>query len=1056
MLAGLCALWAHELMAQNTTSLALQKTNGQMVLSITGAPGTSQQVQYVERLEPGNSWQLLSEVYLTQPTLRVIDTNASAASRRFYRTLATEASPAPPDLGYALNASQLEWRTGGDADWIAQSNITHDGVWAGRPGSMAGKKESWVETTVNSTRYLYLTFWWRVSSMTNIDFLRFSLDGTNQFEISGETDWRQPNRTIGLPAGTHVLRWTYVKTNLAGSGQDAAWLDEVKLSSYYDTFYKAPLNSNLWDVTAVQLPESTQGVLRFELNGGSIGAVKQVTALAEGVCGIEAKFKLTNSPSGRTWTELCAQWGQINGVDCVAVIGLETDPESPAFARAIRAQVVNTINGQPWWRREIPLGDRVRYSYDGYAELKIGYDPVKQRIEFWVGNAVFGLCPLPVVPLQKGGGRFWLQGHAEPNSSAVYLVDDVQTWMTYTAYNTETRDVYVDANSGYYSDLVCSGVRTKPLRSPAEALGRAAEGTVIHILDQAFYNKEPVVMSRARDWSGLDGVKIIGENSGSSWAAAAITGSGSGTGIYVEGFTGVVLENLHISGWGQGIVLEGYPNLNATITQCDIYDQKTNGVVINGTDVLLANCYISGNQQYGVYLYGASVNNPVQVVACEFISNGTAICSETNAACFSMRNCLVHLNGAAGVPVSGVLALRPCELSHNTVVYNRGATAVVLAARSDPFSPTTRMLGNIVAGNEGVGLDVTRLYAFELGRNNLWGNDAGNIRGLESKLSSWRLYENISVDPEWEGNYGLSASSACVNAGYYNVTNLPPDALDFAGQPRLQQYRSDMGAIESTNAARSYVSPDLVFVGAGSFQMGSPTNEAARFSTEGPVTQVTISRPFSMGRYEVTQGEFMSMGIAVAHDGGYFTINPSQFIGNDRLPVDSVPLSAMFQYLEKLTALEILAGRVPEGYVYRLPTEAEWEYACRAGTSTRFSYGNDTNYTELPNFAWFATNQTHVVGQKQPNPLGLYDMYGNLSELCFDVYTPYLPGGSVVDPVHIPSSLSADHVVRGGVWDSQAYICRSAARFVASHSSLYYGSSRIGFRVVLAPEILVP
>jgi formylglycine-generating enzyme required for sulfatase activity len=134
--------------------------------------------------------------------------------------------------------------------------------------------------------------------------------------------------------------------------------------------------------------------------------------------------------------------------------------------------------------------------------------------------------------------------------------------------------------------------------------------------------------------------------------------------------------------------------------------------------------------------------------------------------------------------------------------------------------------------------------------------------------------------------------------------------------------------------------------------------------------------------------------------------------------------------------------------VYRLPTEAEWEYACRGWTSTRFSYGDDPGYTSLTDYAWYDANSgstSHPVGQKLPNPWGLYDMQGNVWEWCQDWYDAY-PGGAALDPQG-PASGSY-RVIRGGYWDDFAWLCRSARR---DYDYPDYGDDYIGFRVVLAP-----
>jgi formylglycine-generating enzyme required for sulfatase activity len=211
---------------------------------------------------------------------------------------------------------------------------------------------------------------------------------------------------------------------------------------------------------------------------------------------------------------------------------------------------------------------------------------------------------------------------------------------------------------------------------------------------------------------------------------------------------------------------------------------------------------------------------------------------------------------------------------------------------------------------------------------------------------------------------------------------------------------------------------NLVFIPPGAFMMGSPTNEVDREDQEGPQTAVTISKGFWMGKYEVTQWEYLAV----------IGTNPSDFTGDTNRPVDSTSWFNATNYCGKLTQQERAAGRIATNSVYRLPTEAEWEYACRAWTSTRFSYGDDPGYTSSTNYAWYDVNSgstTHPVGQKLPNPWGLYDMYGNLAEWCQDRYGPY-PGGIAIDPQG-PATGSL-RVTRGGLWLRPASLCRSARR----------------------------
>ena len=235
----------------------------------------------------------------------------------------------------------------------------------------------------------------------------------------------------------------------------------------------------------------------------------------------------------------------------------------------------------------------------------------------------------------------------------------------------------------------------------------------------------------------------------------------------------------------------------------------------------------------------------------------------------------------------------------------------------------------------------------------------------------------------------------------------------------------------------------FVWVPAGQFVMGSPTNAVDRIVDECPQTAVTLSRGFWMGKYEVTQKEYLAV---VGNNPSHFNTN-NGFEGDLSRPVEKVSWQDATNYCTLLTTQERLAGRLSAGAAYRLPTEAEWEYASRVGSTSRFSYGDDPGYTELRKYAWYAGNSgetTHAVGGKLPNRWGLYDMSGNVWEWCSDWYGNY-SGGSVTDP---PGSSSGSfRVIRGGSWDYYANHCRSANRDYGYPSDRNYA---IGFRVVLA------
>lgn len=217
---------------------------------------------------------------------------------------------------------------------------------------------------------------------------------------------------------------------------------------------------------------------------------------------------------------------------------------------------------------------------------------------------------------------------------------------------------------------------------------------------------------------------------------------------------------------------------------------------------------------------------------------------------------------------------------------------------------------------------------------------------------------------------------------------------------------------------------EFVRLEAGEFRMGSANGE----TDERPVHTVRISRPFYLGKYEVTQAQWQAV----------MGKNPSYFTGDDTRPVEQVSWEDVQQFIGKLNAKEGVA-------LYRLPTEAEWEYAARAGTTTAYSFGEDPK--QLPDYAWYDRNlvgTTHPVGQRQPNPWGLYDLYGNVWEWVQDWYGDYA-AATVTDPPG-PSSGSA-RVVRGGSgsWGSDARDCRSATRGGLAPG---YRGSYLGFRLL--------
>jgi sulfatase modifying factor 1 len=257
------------------------------------------------------------------------------------------------------------------------------------------------------------------------------------------------------------------------------------------------------------------------------------------------------------------------------------------------------------------------------------------------------------------------------------------------------------------------------------------------------------------------------------------------------------------------------------------------------------------------------------------------------------------------------------------------------------------------------------------------------------------------------------------------------------------------GQIRDDNA----LGTKLLWIPPGDFTMGSPKNERGRSDDENQV-QVTLTKGFWLGQHQVTEAEWQRLMQTTPWSGKHFVKE------GDSYPATWVSWDDAVKFCEKLTESERDAGRLPAGWTYTLPTEAQWEYACRGGTKSRFSFGDD--YSDLGEYAWFTKNAAdvgeeyaHLVGQKKPNPWGLYDMHGNVWDWCRDVYVEKLPGGD--DPeVSAGSSLAAAfrdskgcsaRVRRGGSWDADAVDCRAASR------NGFYPNTRffyLGFRLTLS------
>ena len=377
----------------------------------------------------------------------------------------------------------------------------------------------------------------------------------------------------------------------------------------------------------------------------------------------------------------------------------------------------------------------------------------------------------------------------------------------------------------------------------------------------------------------------------------------------------------------------------------------------------------------------------------------------------------------------------------------------------------TNLVGLFVVGNELTSLtllpDMTRLSDFgflanpfttivlsEQTATNL-ADDVAALRNQGVSVSTYPLTIQLipprrTPDETFEvsltGPPGIYALLASTDLTVWSELGTATNQL---GSVRFTDLTAVVSPQKLYRAQRHSPPANMVFIPPNTFTIGTPTNEVNRQADESPQTTVTISHGFWIGKYEVTQREYLAV----------VGSNPSGFPGDLDRPVESVSWLDATNYCALLTQQELAAGRIPAGSHYRLPTEAEWECAARAGNSTRFSYGDDPNFTELANHAWYSFNAgfgTHPVGQKLPNPWGLYDMEGNVLEWTLDWYGPY-PGGSVTDPQGPASNAQGVKVIRGGAWDAFESDCRSGRRLTEGVSPFIHDFI-LGFRVVLVTE----
>jgi len=291
-------------------------------------------------------------------------------------------------------------------------------------------------------------------------------------------------------------------------------------------------------------------------------------------------------------------------------------------------------------------------------------------------------------------------------------------------------------------------------------------------------------------------------------------------------------------------------------------------------------------------------------------------------------------------------------------------------------------------------------------------------------------------------NFDIGFRLVCAGGPEVNLTPLVPGELAAIDRPNRPAEPPEVipeieGPLpESTEVMANDIGMELKLIPAAQFLMGSRRSEQGRNADE-QLHRVTLTKPYFIGTREVTQRQWTEvMGTSPWKGKSYVKEGPN-------FPATYITYKDAVAFCKKLSSRE--------GRPYRLPTEAEWELACRTGLATAFSFGN--NPAALSAFAWFSENTSdadeeyaHSVGLKEPNRFGLYDMHGNVSEWCSDRYASY-PEGDITDPEGAAGG--ENRIVRGGSWSNTPSQCRSAIRKSLTRDDR---SSRVGLRVVCDVE----
>jgi len=394
-----------------------------------------------------------------------------------------------------------------------------------------------------------------------------------------------------------------------------------------------------------------------------------------------------------------------------------------------------------------------------------------------------------------------------------------------------------------------------------------------------------------------------------------------------------------------------------------------------------------------------------------------------------------------------------------TLIYEDGETEDVepvnFASKNITTYPANGAILSHTAHNDiSIALRCSRRYAFT---DNLTVNKAVPTIRWPSGITA--VYEQTLADVSLE-------SYSTGNIGSFSWVT-PSDSVGILGTHSHTMLFSpdDMGnyyTVTNDINIRVLLGEQVEMVSVGTFTMGSPSAEIGRYNDE-TQWQVTLTG-FHMGKYEVTQNQYVAV---MGKNPSHFNANADEGENQGRRPVEMVNWYETLVFCNKLSVIDSLTpaysiggktdpdewGPIPEGdnviwnsvtivpgsNGYRLPTEAQWEFACRAGTTTTYNTGEAIS----DNTGWYSSNsknKTHEVGLKPPNAWGLYDMHGNVFEWCWDTYGTY-PTGAQTDPTG--ASSGSRRVIRGGGWNGSAQVLRSAYR---GYPSTYGRGNFLGFR----------